>query len=154
MSGVYTAVQETKIDWWRADSHWSQCQLYFSRQFHFIITFHERVFNMPSIWWCNFINLHICLFTKRVILCRQSGVATFIHMHYSRTSAFIAVNQNYRMLYHLSHLILETSVAYAVNQNYQSQLSAPSMPNMTPTSTSEGQKRSFIFSIITILRIS
>ena len=57
-------VQKTKIDWWRADSHWSQCQLYFSRQFHFIFTFHERVFNMPSIWWCNFINLHICFFTN------------------------------------------------------------------------------------------
>ena len=45
---------------------------------------------------------------------------------------FIAVNQNYRMLYQLSYLILDTSVAYAVNQNYLSQLFAPSMPNMTP----------------------
>ena len=38
-------------------------------------------------------------------------------------------------------------------QNYQSQLFAPSMPNMTPTLTSEGPKRSFILILLAILRI-
>ena len=69
-----------------ADFPLVQCQLYFIRQIYFLITCHERFIKMPSIWWCN---LFICSFTTRVTICRQSGVATFYHMHYSRTSILL-----------------------------------------------------------------
>ena len=75
--------------------------------------------------------LFTCIILERVFLSPSIRIIKcFITYHYSRTS-----------------------VSYAVNQNLQS-LFAPSMPNMTPSSTSEGPKRSFIFHFIAILRIS
>ena len=49
----------------------------------------ERVLDIPSIWCCNVIYLqNTRLLHDTSTTCRQSGVNTFTHLHYSRTSFY------------------------------------------------------------------
>ena len=62
----------------------------------------ERVLNIPSIWCCNVIIIFTMLFTTRVLHAvnlESQQLSTCIILE----RVFIAVNQNYRMLYHLSY---------------------------------------------------
>ena len=119
-------------------SHWFSMSTVFYPSTLFFIVFHNAnndILESQHIITnhdANTDNLVVQLLSRLVQLLwceqRQSGVATTLAIQF-------ILNAN-------------TDI-----QSYQSQLFAPSMPNMTPTLTSEGPKRSFILILLAILRI-
>ena len=122
-----------------ADFPLVQCQLYFIRQIYFLITCHERVIKMPSIWWCHLficfftnelqyaVNLELqlfitCIILERVFYCRQSELSNALSLilfsnecrlrRQSEYSITVTVN---RMP--LTHIICTCNAQYDPNFN-------------------------------------